>query len=145
MKKLLMFVALIALIASTSSCALIFKGDSQSVFINSNPQGAQILVDGNVLGTTPAKISLRSNRSYNITIRLAGRKDQNIVLNNHVGTLWIVLDILGGLFPLVIDAATGAWYEFDTTQLNVDLTPTLMNNSPIPNWASKLIPSGHLH
>lgn len=145
MKKLLMFVALIALITSTSSCALIFKGDSQGVFINSNPQGAQILVDGNVLGTTPAKISLRTNRSYNITIRLTGRKDQNIVLNNHVGTLWIVLDILGGLFPIVIDAATGAWYEFDNTQLNVDLTPTLMNNDPLPNWATKLIPSHQLH
>jgi PEGA domain len=145
MKKLLMFVALIALIASISSCALIFKGDSQGVFINSNPQGAQILVDGIILGTTPAKISLRTNRSYNITIRLAGRKDQNIVLNNHVGTLWIVLDILGGLFPLVIDAATGAWYEFDTTQLNVDLTPTLMNNDPLPNWATKLIPSHQVH
>jgi hypothetical protein len=55
------------------------------------------------------------------------------------------LDILGGLFPLVIDAATGAWYEFDNTQLNVDLTPTLMNNTPLPNWATKLIPSHQLH
>jgi PEGA domain len=145
MKKVLMFVALITLIISTSSCALIFKGDSQSVFFNSNPQGAQILVDGNLLGTTPAKISLRTNRSYNITIRLAGRKDQNVVLNNHVGTLWIVLDILSGLFPLVIDAATGAWYEFDSSQVNVDLTPTLMNNTPMPNWAEKLVKNGHFH
>jgi PEGA domain len=145
MKKVLMFVALIALIASTSSCALIFKGDSQSVFFNSNPQGAQVLVDGNLLGLTPAKISLRTNRSYNITIRLAGRKDQNVILNNHIGGLWIVLDVLSGFLPLVVDAATGAWYEFDSEQINVDLTPTLMNNTPIPNWAAKLIPSGHLH
>jgi hypothetical protein len=145
MKKVLMFVALIALIASTSSCALIFKGDSQSVFFNSNPQGAQILVDGNLLGTTPAKISLRTNRSYNITFRLPGRKDQNVVLNNHVGTLWIVLDVLGGLFPLVIDAATGSWYEFDSTQVNVDLTPALLNDGKLPEWAAKLVEHAPLH
>ena len=145
MKKVLMFVALIALIASSSGCALIFKGDSAGVFFNSNPQGAQILIDGNVMGTTPAKISLRTNRSYNITIRLVGRKDQNVVLNNHVGTLWIVLDILGGLFPLVIDAATGAWYEFDNDQINVDLTPSLMSNEELPSWASKLVLHAPLH
>jgi hypothetical protein len=145
MKKLLMFVALFALIASTSSCALIFKGDSQRVYFNSNPQGAQILIDGNLLGTTPTQISLRTNRTYNITIRLAGRKDQNVILSNHIGALWIVLDVLSLGTPLIIDAITGAWYEFDSDQINVDLTPSLMNNNPLPNWATKLIPSHQLH
>ena len=145
MKKVLMFVALIALMVSTSSCALIFKGDTQAVFFNSNPQGAQILIDGNLLGTTPAKISLKTNRTYNVTIRLAGRKDQNVILNNHIGTLWIVLDVLSGLFPIVIDAATGAWYEFDNNQINVDLTSSLMTDGKLPSWASKLVKNAPLY
>jgi hypothetical protein len=29
-----------------------------------------------------------------------------------VGVKWIVLDILGGFVPVIVDAATGNWYEF---------------------------------
>jgi PEGA domain len=136
MKKIFLLVAVAFLF---SGCALIFKGDSVRVTFNSNPQGASVLIDGNSIGLTPTESLLKTNRSYNITFRLAGQQERTYILNNHVGALWIVLDVLGGLFPLIIDAATGAWYEFDDTNVNVSLTPTTMNRGPLPRWASEII------
>ncbi len=136
MKKVFLLVAITVLF---SGCALIFKGDSSRVTFNSNPQGASVLIDGNSIGLTPTEALLKTNRSYNVTFRLTGQQERTYILNNHVGALWIVLDVLGGLFPLIIDAATGAWYEFDDTNVNVSLTPTTMNHGPLPRWASEII------
>ena len=41
-----------------------------------------------------------------------------------VGGVWIVLDILGGVIPIVIDAATGNWYELDQDHVNALLEET---------------------
>ncbi len=136
MKKLFVLVVVAVLF---SGCALIFKGDSSRVTFNSNPQGASVLIDGNSIGLTPTEALLKTNRSYNVTFRLSGQQERTYILNNRVGTLWIVLDVLGGLFPLIIDAATGAWYEFDDTNINVTLTPTTMNHTPLPKWAADIV------
>ncbi len=34
-----------------------------------------------------------------------------------VGAGWIVLGFLTGLVPLIVDAATGAWYEYEDTSM----------------------------
>jgi len=43
------------------------------------------------------------------------------LLNNSVGAGWFVLDILGGLIPIIIDAATGNWYGLDQEHVNAVL------------------------
>lgn len=42
---------------------------------------------------------------------------------------WIVLDILGALVPVVIYAATGAWYSLD--QKNIDAVLEKQQKEPI--------------
>ena len=118
-----------------SSCALIFKGDSARVVFTSSPTQAQVLIDGSNIGTTTTEAVLKVNRSYNITFRKQGFADQTYILNNRIGALWIILDVVSGLVPLVIDAATGAWYEFDTNNVNVTLTPQALTTKPLPTWA----------
>jgi hypothetical protein len=46
------------------------------------------------------------------------------VFKNSIGTRWIVLDILGGLVPVIIDAATCPWDHPDQ-----QLRPTPEHNS----------------
>ena len=137
MKKLIVVVGVLALVLS--GCALIFKGDSAKVTFNSNPQGATVLLEGNNIGLTPTEAVLKTNKSYTITFQLAGRQDRTYILNNRVGALWIVLDVLAGVFPIIIDAATGAWYEFDNTNVNVTLTPAAMSHAPLPKWVQEMI------
>lgn len=37
------------------------------------------------------------------------------------GAGWIVLDVLAGLVPIIVDAATGAWYGLDQDNVNAVL------------------------
>lgn len=37
--------------------------------------------------------------------------DRTFRLSNEIGVLWIVLDVVTGLIPLIVDAATGNWPE----------------------------------
>lgn len=127
-----------------SSCALIFKGDSARVTFTSSPSQAEVLVDGNSIGQTNTQAVLKTNKSYNITFRKVGFKDQTYMLTNRVGAIWIVLDVLGGLVPLVIDAATGAWYEFENTNVNVTLTPNSLQKAPLPKWALEALKKANL-
>jgi len=38
-----------------------------------------------------------------------------------VGAGWVILDILGGLIPVIVDAATGDWHYLDQTNVNAAL------------------------
>ena len=116
MKKILLALSAIVLL---SGCALLFKGTNQTVPFNSDPAGAEVYIDGAKMGTTPLQIQLKVDRSYTVTFKKDG-KERTVILRNEIGPIWVVLDLFG-LAPLIIDAATGAWYELQPGQVNVDL------------------------
>lgn len=117
--KSFLFFSFVAIsIISFNSCATLFKGSTDGVSFSSDPSGAKVYVNGNLLGTTPVQLELKSKNSYTIEFRKEGYETKTVLLNNSVGGGWIVLDILGGLFPIIIDAATGNWYELDQEHVN---------------------------
>jgi len=105
-------------ILTFSSCATIFKVSTYDVSFSSDPTGAKVYVNGSLLGTTPVQLELKSKNSYTIEFKKDGYETKTVLLNNSVGGGWIVLDILGGLIPIVIDAATGNWYSLDQEHVN---------------------------
>jgi hypothetical protein len=118
MRKFLTISILAAFVFMSSSCALIFKGTSEEVRFGSDPQRAEVWVNGAKMGETPVSLKLESKKTYTIEFKMEGFKTVTKSITNHVGAGWIVLDILAGLVPVIIDAATGAWYNLD--QKNVD-------------------------
>jgi len=125
MKKLYktsVYLILISFISfSFNSCATLFKGSTDTVNFSSDPAGAKVYVNGNLLGTTPVQLELKSNKTYTIEFKKDGFESKTVVLNNSVGAGWIILDVLGGLIPIIIDAATGNWYELDQEHVNAVL------------------------
>ncbi|MCZ2846084.1 MAG: hypothetical protein O2U61_06290, partial [Candidatus Bathyarchaeota archaeon] len=61
--------------------------------------------------------------------KIEGYKPKSVQINNKVGAGWVVLDIVLGLVPVVIDAATGAWYSLD--QKNIDAVLEKQQKKPI--------------
>ena len=118
MKKFTSTLLIVSLFLLTSSCATIFKGNSSKINFNSNPQGAQIYVNGNYMGDTPILLKIESKQTYNIEFKKEGYKTKAFNITNHVGVGWIVLDVIFGLVPVVVDAATGSWYELDQKIVN---------------------------
>jgi hypothetical protein len=117
--------ALLALIAwGASGCATILNEDTRLVTIQSNPPGAQIVVDGVPAGITPATIPVSNSDDHHIVINGAGGA-QGCFLESHVGAGWVVLDIilLPLLIPIVVDAITGEWASLGQTGCYVNLAP----------------------
>ncbi len=104
-----------------ASCATLFKGTREEVNFNSDPQKAEVYIDGKLLGETPVALKLESKKSYTIEFKKKGYASKTTIITNHVGAGWIILDVLGGLVPAIVDAATGAWYSFDQKNVNMVL------------------------
>jgi PEGA domain len=118
MKKLTSYVVLLSLLFFLSSCATLFKGTNGEVRFGSDPQKAEVWVNGTNMGETPITLKRESKKTYVIEFRKEGYKPVTRSITNHVSAGWVILDVLGALLPVIVDAATGAWYSLD--QKNID-------------------------
>ena len=111
----------IAVIWTLLGCGTLFGNKHPEVGMGSDPDGAQVYVNGNLVGTTPVKIQLQNDKEYKIEFRKDGFQTKSYNLGKHVGVAWIILDILSGLVPIIVDVATGGWYELDSDNVKVVL------------------------
>jgi hypothetical protein len=102
-------------------------GSSQIANMNTTPDGATVIINGSVRGQTPLQLKLRTNEPYVVTFKKEGYEDQTYSITNHVSGGIVVLDVLFGLLPVVVDAATGSWYRLDETNINLPLEVTKIN------------------
>lgn len=105
MRNLLPLAALVGL----SGCATLFNGNSATIAISANP-GAPVIVDGAPAGRSPTSIVVDNHKSHVVTVG-----DQSCRITASVGGGWVVLDIITGLVPVIIDAVTGDWQSVDTS------------------------------
>jgi uncharacterized protein YceK len=126
MKYLQLFIILVVA-AVLSSCATILTGTTQRVTIDSTPKGADIIIDGRMMGTTPAIVRL--DRDFNtfiddgkdINLELPGYYSDGYYLGTDIEPMCIlnVFCILG----FAIDAATGAIMRYDSDYYNFRMIP----------------------
>lgn len=112
---------LLILALTLSGCATIFSGGPDSVNFGSKPEGAEVLVNGQSMGSTPVTLRLEPSKTYMITYRKEGFGDATVVLSTHVQPGFVVLDVLAGIMGVAIDAATGDWRAFDQGEYYVEL------------------------
>jgi len=118
MKKAISIIVIISFLYLLSSCATLFKGTSEDVNFSSDPQRAEVWVNGVKMGETPMALKLECKKTYTIEFKKEGFETVTKTITNHVGLGWILLDIWLFYVPLIVDAVTGAWYYLD--QKNVD-------------------------
>lgn len=106
---------------SLVGCATLFKQKSRTVAFNSDPQGAEIYINGNRMGKTPMPMNLSNLKAVTVTFKKEGYDDKTYIINTKVGGGWVVLDCLGGFIPVIIDAVTENWYNLDTDEVKVML------------------------
>ena len=122
MKKLITTLIGILLLSTISTgCATLFGPDNHPLTIGSEPSGADIYINGFRTGSTPMVLNLKPNKPYIIEFRKEGFAKTTTFIDTKIDTKWIVLDVLGGLIPVVIDATSGAWNKFDQDVINVIL------------------------
>ena len=117
MKKTVSVVCIISFLLMTG-CATLFKGNTERVDTQSSPVRADVYVNGILMGRTPLQLKLASNKEYAIEFRAEGYQPRVYHISNKVGAGWVVLDVILGLVPVIVDAVTGAWCKLD--QNNID-------------------------
>jgi hypothetical protein len=117
----LLVLAVIA--AATGGCATILKGSSEEVFLVSEPSGADVYIAGQLRGSTPLELDLESEDTYAVEFQMEGYRTAVHNIAHSVGAGWVILDVVCGLFPVIIDAVTGAWYSLEDTNVSVVLEP----------------------
>jgi len=127
MKKVLKIISVFMLIAfsfySLNGCATVFKGSTDTVSFASDPDEADLYVNGTNMGKTPTQLELASKDTYTIDFKKEGYITKSMILNHSLGAGWLVLDIVFLLFliPIIVDAATGNWNELDTNYMKATL------------------------
>lgn len=117
MKKWALVMVSGAVLTSTA-CGALFNSGPQPVTFTSNPAGAAVWVDNVPRGQTPVILSLSKNDNHSILFKMDGYQEFGATINKKVSAGYVVLDILGGLFPVIIDAATGSWYKLDANTIH---------------------------
>ena len=104
-----------------SSCATIMHGTTEEVSINSNPSGADVIIDGSTAGQTPLIKDLKRKNLHLVRIELEGYSPYELRLTRKVsGWVWGNI-VFGGLVDLAVDAITGGLYKLDPTVITAEL------------------------
>lgn len=115
-------------ILSMTGCATLFSGTDDEVYFESEPPGAEILVDGLKRGETPATLELDRPGfgETTVTLRMDGYEDRTFELDKDF-TAVSVLN-LGNILFWGIDIATGAVMNYSREGYTIELDPeTAMN------------------
>ncbi|MBV8879019.1 MAG: PEGA domain-containing protein [Planctomycetaceae bacterium] len=110
----------VAVVAALAGCTLVVQGTHQPVTFTSEPPGATFTVAGQT-GVTPQTLDLPKD-DYQISFKLAGYEDASVDLKRKMSN-WFFGSIAMGVLASTIDLATGAWKEFESTDIKIALQP----------------------
>ena len=117
-KKLISFLLFLSILFS--GCATILHGLDDSVYLGTQPEGADIYINGFDRGKTPSSIMMGKNKFQIVEFRLEGYQNKIIPVERNIQAGWVVLDILCGIIPLIVDGLDGAWYDLQPISIYLD-------------------------
>jgi hypothetical protein len=120
----------------TFGCATLFVGDKQSLTFDSEPAGAQIIMNGTPMGVTPATITIlkRDYKDATVIFKKEGYTDQQATLHTKTtGWFWGNI-IFGGLLGSTTDSSTGSMLEYDPAKFFVTMPPVKASISEMARW-----------
>ena len=130
MKKFLF--ALFFSISSLFASATLFHGSTQNISINSQPDGANVYVDGQLMGTTPVTLSLKKGKYKTIEIRKKCYKAVTLPLQKTFDPV-AILNIFWDLSTT--DFITGNLWEYSPNHYFIKLQKE--PNCQLARWRAK--------
>jgi hypothetical protein len=115
------------LLASLSGCATIFEGTKQQVTIDSNVRGAEVLLNGSRIGTTPFSGEIPRVGKPTLLVRAPGYVPKKAYLHTETpGTFYLQFFLMmAGLPFTTTDMVSGAWIRYAPNSYVVELQPNV--------------------
>ena len=108
-------------LVGAAACGTLFNSKLKTINMVSMPAQAEVWIDDTMRGVTPLTLQLDNQQSHTVIFKKEGHADVVCELHSSAKVGWIILDILGGLVPVVIDAATGDWSGISEDSCTVGL------------------------
>jgi hypothetical protein len=115
--------ALICCSLFSVGCASIISGTSQLISVNSNVDGARVLMNGQMLGATPLTTQVKRGQEGILRVEADGYTPFTFALNKKINNVFWVNIFSGGLFGSSTDYSTGAMYEYEPSTFFAQLQP----------------------
>lgn len=110
------------LVIALSGCGTIFGGTTKMLSVNSTPSQARLTTEPLTAEfTTPATLTLERKKSYTLVVWAEGYREAQFPIQRKMRVGVLVLDILFGLVPVIVDAATGGWWDLQPEVASVTL------------------------
>ena len=116
--------------------------ETQTIPVFSEPLGAEVTVNGVVVGTTPISIPLEKNKDHMITVTKLGFKPQAVPIQRKLNPENLAVDSLLQMHSITSksffnapfkefqeDAATGKMYQLIPQIVSISLQPTTSTNT----------------
>ncbi|MDO9055276.1 MAG: PEGA domain-containing protein [Sulfuricurvum sp.] len=120
MKKIALLAVSAASIAMFSGCAGMFSGETQMLTVKSNPEGANVMVNGMTIGQTPLTAPIVKKKDLLLTLSKDGYKEVTTPLNTSFDPMALV-----GLFsygtPITTDIQKGTAYQISPNYYQFDM------------------------
>jgi hypothetical protein len=121
--------------AYLSGCGVILNGTRQNVMANATPEVAKVTTTPSTGEyQTPISLKLERKKSYSIKFERAGYSPATVEIQNRLQAGILILDIVFGLVPVIVDAATGAWYKLTPNSALVAMTRLALGDGPDTIW-----------
>ena len=101
-------VVLLGAVCALSGCATVMNGTKQKVPIDSEPQGAEIRINGVMLGETPKEFDLSRETSHLVELHLDGYKYYDITLEPKMNAAVWGNVAAGGAVGMIVDGLNGS-------------------------------------
>ncbi len=127
-------------------CATMLQGTSQKIPVASIPVGAQVTVNGELIGKAPLVLDLKRKDPATITLQSEGHKPHVTILERkRTGWFWLIPTIYG--IPLLFaDMVTGAAYVLEPREINIDFTaPDPPAFQPTTKAAKNAVPESQVN
>jgi hypothetical protein len=129
LKQIQIYVVCLIVLTTTQSCATLFTGTKDTVYIQSQPTGAKIEINGMEVGTTPTSLQLKRKDNPVILLKKEGYHNKMFSPTKAFNNVAIVN--LGNLLGWVIDVSTGAINVYDKKTYDIKLD-SIEKKQPIP-------------
>lgn len=106
-----------------TGCSTIMNGKTQSISVDSNVKGAEVLINQVVVGQTPFTGQAPRTQAPQITVRKVGYETKTVVAETSFEPVFWGNIIFGGFFGSTTDNSTGAMYKYAPASFNVELKP----------------------
>ena len=121
MSKIKYFLTLVTsavLLLALTGCATLISGTNQTLTFNSEPSGAEVYLDGALIGMTPVSLSVKKNKKDAFLIKKEGYK----AVSRDITKSYDPVTVLSIFWDLsTTDMISGAAFEYEPNSYFIQL------------------------